>query len=253
MILRYVLVGLFCCIASLAFTQSANQLIREGNRLFEDERYAEAEEKYRASLQLEESNTHALFNLGNALYMQGRFEEAQAVFEDISHEAEDNDKVADALHNLGNAYLGQARIPESIEAYKDALRLSPYQEDTRYNLAYARKLLEDLPRDEQPAPGEGDPDDNGDQEGDPDDGEEDTPEQEQDAEQDTDMGEEEQPGEQDASPGEDIDHSPDRLDHLTREDAERILDALGREEERIMEEVVRDDSIPDTLRIEKEW
>ncbi len=245
--LRHLFFGLLCCLAAVTYSQTADQLLREGNRLYQEERYADAEEKYRESLRLEENNIRALFNLGNALYKQGRYSEAQAVFGEITRVTEDHDKLADVLHNLGNSFLGQALIEESIEAYKDALRLSPDQEDTRYNLSYARRLLSELPPDQQPQAGEGDPGD---------DGEEETPGGDtgtEPREDDGAEGDEEQPGEQDTPSPDGTDQIPDRPDQLSREDAERILEALKREEERILEEVVRDDSIADTLRIEREW
>ncbi len=229
----------------------ARNLVREGNRLFEAEQYAEAEAKYRAALEIDWDNADALFNLGNALYRQGYLDEAQQVFESLSRDFDDEERLADALHNLGNSFLGQQRIPESMEAYKDALRIFPDQEDTRYNLAYARRLLEEMPPQEQPQAGDEPPEDTDeDQEtnGQP------QPEPGDDPEPDEDTGEDEQPATPEPGPMDEVeDDSPARLDELSKEDAERMLDALRREEERIQQEVNRDDTIPDTLRIEKEW
>ncbi len=229
----------------------ARNLVREGNRLFDASQYAEAEAKYRAALEMDQDNADALFNLGNALYRQGHLDEAQAIFESLSQDFEDEQRLADALHNLGNSYLGQQRIPESMEAYKDALRISPDQDDTRYNLAFARRLLEDMPPQEQPQEGDGPPED---KEEDQEDNGQSQPAHDDDPESDEDNGEEEQPATPEPGPMDDVeDDSPARLDELSKEDAERMLDALRREEERIQQQVNRDDTIPDTLRIRKDW
>ncbi|HET6991741.1 MAG TPA: tetratricopeptide repeat protein, partial [Bacteroidia bacterium] len=44
-------------------------------------------------------------------------------------------------HNLGNSMLQQQKYQESINAYKQALKLKPNDEETRYNLAYAQSKL----------------------------------------------------------------------------------------------------------------
>ncbi len=244
------LLGVFCL--THLHASDARNLLREGNRLFEAEQYVEAEAKYRAALEIDRDNADALFNLGNALYRQGYLDEAQRVFESLSRDFDDEKRLSDALHNLGNSFLGQQRIPESMEAYKDALRISPDQEDTRYNLAYARRLLQEMPPQGQPQAGE---------EPQNDDAEEDQegigqpqPDKGDDPETDEDPGEEEEPAKPEPGPMDVVeDDSPGRLDELTKEDAERLLDALRREEERIQQQVNRFDTIPDTLRIEKEW
>ncbi len=248
--------GVFCLTSLHA--SDARHLLREGNRLFDAEQFAEAEAKYRAALEVDQDNADALFNLGNALYRQGHLDEAQQVFESLSRDFEDEERLADALHNLGNSFLGQQRIPESMEAYKDALRISPDQDDTRYNLAYARRLLEEMPPQEQPQAGEGHPDedtpDDQQEEGQPQPGHDDEAEPGDDPESDEPAGEDEQPATPEPGPMDEVDDdSPGRLDELTKEDAERMLDALRREEERIQQQVNRDDTLPDTLRIEKDW
>ncbi len=252
MIIRFFFFSMVFLFLTHLYANDTRNMVREGNRLFEEERYAEAEAKYREALELDAENADALFNLGNALYRQGLLEEAQRIFESLSRDFEDGKRLSDALHNLGNSFLGQQRIPESMEAYKDALRISPDQEDTRYNLAYARRLLEEMPPQDQPQAGDGSPDDDAgeDHEGD---GPK-QPEQGDDQESDDDPDGEEQPATPEPGPMDEMDDdSPARPDALTKEDAGRMLDALRREEERIQQEVNRDDTIPDTLRIEKEW
>ncbi len=255
--LRMLICVTLCAAAISLQAGDVRQMIREGNRLFEQEQYAEAEEQYRRALTLDEDNENALFNLGNALYMQGRLDEAQAIFESLSYDFEEPQKLTDALHNLGNSFLGQQRIPESIESYKDALRIAPDQEDTRYNLAYARRLLDEMPPQDQPGP---DQDSNGEDEtdGEPDHGEGDAAPDPDDMDDQQDEGvdegvDEDQPVDQESTPLDDADDSPPRMDELTKEDAERILEALMRDEERVQREVNRDDTIPDTLRTNKEW
>ncbi len=201
------------------------RLLREGNRLFEEGNFSQAEEKFRKALEKDSNNTKALFNLGNSLYRQGRLGEAAEVFETLNHLAGESSIRADALHNLGNSQLGAGKIPESIESYKESLRLNPEDEDTRYNLAYAMKLLEEMPPEHQEAPGE-----KGDQEHD---------EQQQEGQPE---GQEEDQQPEDARPDE-MPGDPETEElpsgQLSPEDAERILDALNRQEQNVQENVKR--------------
>src|SRR5690606_35405368 len=65
-----------------------------------------------------------------------------------------------AFHNKGNAFFQQKKYPEAIEAYKDALRNNPGDEETRYNLALAKKMWE---QEKQDGGGDSNQDKDGDQ------------------------------------------------------------------------------------------
>src|SRR5690606_32512448 len=47
------------------------------------------------------------------------------------------------LHNLGNALMKQKNYQQAVEAYKNALRNNPYDDETRYNYALAKQMLKD--------------------------------------------------------------------------------------------------------------
>jgi Ca-activated chloride channel homolog len=77
--------------------------------------------------------------LGNAVYQQERYQEAQKLFEASAKMFESKTDKANAYHNLGNVFLSQKQYQKSIEAYKNALKLNPSDMETKYNLAYAKK------------------------------------------------------------------------------------------------------------------
>ncbi len=62
-------------------------------------------------------------------------------YEAIARSSTDPGIRSKAWHNLGNAYLDQKDYNKSIEAYKQALKASPSDQDTKYNLAYAQARL----------------------------------------------------------------------------------------------------------------
>lgn len=227
-----------------ALASDASSWLRKGNAYFEEGNYPQAEKAYREALEADASSFKALFNLGNALYKQGRLEEAAGVFEGLRRMPEARDEMAGVLHNLGNARLGKGDIAASIEAYKDALRTDPGDEDTRYNLAYALRLLDEMPPpDARP---DGDPDGEQDEGDEPDGG---TGVDEQGDEGD----EREQDLAEGESPGQDQEETPMALEQISREDAESLLDALRRQEQEIQEKIKRDEQHALPRSTEREW
>lgn len=119
----------------------AESLLRKGNRVFNQEDYEKAIVQYRKSLDAESNFGKARYNLGNTLYKQERFAEATQQLEMASSELQDTLMKAMAFHNMGNAYMELESFSKATKAYKSALRLNPSDEETRYNLAFALKMM----------------------------------------------------------------------------------------------------------------
>lgn len=115
-------------------------LLREGNKLFKEEKFNDAEIKYRKAQEIE-YGFKSTFNLGDALYKQGNYEEATQKFKELSSQNLDKQTLAAVNHNLGNSQFMAGKYEESLNAYKNALKLNPKDNDTRYNLELARRML----------------------------------------------------------------------------------------------------------------
>jgi Ca-activated chloride channel family protein len=119
------------------------QVLRVGNDLYKEKKFDEAEVRYKKALQENPSYEKANYNLANAMYQQKRFKEALPSYELVAKVAKDKNIKAQAFHNMGNVFLNEKQLEKAIAAYKDGLRINPKDEETRYNLALAQKLLED--------------------------------------------------------------------------------------------------------------
>jgi len=117
--------------------------IKKGNEFYKKEKYKEAELEYRKAIKANDSWV-SKFNLANALYNQKKYDEASAILNEIKTNNFNKDILSKVYHNQGNIYLQQNELKKSIEAYKNALRAKPDDEETRYNLAYAMKKLEQV-------------------------------------------------------------------------------------------------------------
>ncbi len=96
--------------------------------------------------QINSGNLDYLFSLANDLYIQGEYDEAAGIYEQIISSGHHS---ADLLYNLGNTYYRLNRIPQAILYYERAALLAPSDEDIRFNLelAYMRTKdrIEELP------------------------------------------------------------------------------------------------------------
>ncbi|MDR2533208.1 MAG: VWA domain-containing protein [Tannerellaceae bacterium] len=140
------------------FAQKAErQNIREGNKLYKAEKFTEAEIAYRKSTEVNPRSVEGAYNLGNALYKEGKYPEAAEQYqlvlgqgERLAKENPNNlQKLAQVLHNTGNIHMQGKDYAKSIEAYKQSLRINPSNDETRYNLALAKKLLDDQQQEQE--------------------------------------------------------------------------------------------------------
>lgn len=121
---------------------TANDHIKKGNSLYNKQKHKDAEIEYRKALELEPGSNIAKYNLGNSLYRQGRFDEAMKMFDVVDRNKFNKKALGNSYHNLGNSYLQNKQYEQSIESYKKALINNPKDNDTKYNLEYARRMLQ---------------------------------------------------------------------------------------------------------------
>ena len=104
--------------------------------------YTEAETCCKKALYFSPALKEAHFNLGDAYYKQGKFDESLKEFYSSLELTQDPSLKASVYHNIGNSLLKAKKIKESIEAYKNSLKINPSDQETKYNLSYALSLLD---------------------------------------------------------------------------------------------------------------
>ena len=118
--------------------------IRRGNRLYEQQRMAEAEKEYREALQLDSMSVEGLFNLGDAQYASGAFEAAEGSFKSVAERKSgvtDQQRAA-AYYNLGNSQFQQQKLQEALASFKESLKLNPGDLEAKFNYAYTKAMLD---------------------------------------------------------------------------------------------------------------
>ena len=186
----------------------------------------DAEVEYKKSLGKNQKSYEGNFNLGDAYYKQGKYDEAARQFELLKSQKKDKSIDAAALHNLGNTLLQGQKYPESIEAYKQALKMNPKDEDTRYNLAYAQAMLKQQQQQQQQQQNQDKNKDKKDQQ-----------KQQQEQQKQEQQKQEQKPQEQ--------------KKEISKEDAERILQALNNDEKDKHKKKAK--VAATRIRIDKDW
>jgi Ca-activated chloride channel family protein len=202
--------------------------IKEANRLYEEEKYDQALIKYQDALLSQPENQRIQFNVANTLYCKKKYEEALQEYQKVMG-TEELELEQQSFFNLGNTLYRMGKLPESILAYQQALKLDPDDMDAKYNLEYVRRKLKDNTRKEPQSGEEGQPQEGEKRRDKPQDGE---PESGEEREQ--------------SAEGEKKD-----LNELTKEEAERILNALKNDEKDIQKK--RKMKAGGRVKIKKDW
>lgn len=135
----------FLLISIALSAQEKDKDLPKGNDSFADKKYADAEADYRISESKNPKKAIASYNLGTAIYKQKQSEEAKYHFAKAIQNAKTKEEKHKAFHNLGNTLMNSKDYANAVEAYKNALRNNPADEETRYNYALAKKMLKDNP------------------------------------------------------------------------------------------------------------
>ena len=139
----------FCLFISMLisvniYSQSENyaKFYNKGNNLF-DSNFEEAEKNYRIAIDDSSNDLRAAYNLSNKYYNEGLYDEAISRQIQATILASNKSEKHSAFHNLGNSFMKKEMCSDAILAYKNALRNNPDDDETRYNLALAKKCEED--------------------------------------------------------------------------------------------------------------
>jgi tetratricopeptide (TPR) repeat protein len=234
-----VLIGAFLVISLTLSGQSNKKYIREGNREYEKSKYPDSEILYRKALETDKQSPDAVFNVGDALYKQKKYEEAGKQFIENANMNEDATKRSAGLYNLGNSLLMSNKLQESIEAYKGALKLRPDNMEAKYNLGYAQDLLKQQQEEQKQQQQDKDnKDQNKDNKDKKDDQNKDTNDQQK---------------EQDKDQNNEKDQQQQQQQSMSKEDAQRVLNALANDEKNVQEKVKLAKAAKAKVRTVKNW
>ncbi len=218
------------------YAQSEKKHIKDGNEAYKKSDYTTAEKEYNKALGKNKDSYKGSFNLGDAYYKQGKYEEAANQFQLLTHHATSKDTLAKAFHNLGNSLLKSKKYQESVDAYKNALKNNPNDADTRYNLAYAQQYLKQQQEQQKK--------------------EEEKKEKEKKEEKKDKKEKEKEEKEKEKKEKEEKeknDKPEEQKNKISKEDAQRLLDALQNDEKNLQDKMKKIKAKGTKAEIEKDW
>ena len=223
---KYILFAVFLLAAAGVSAQKAERdYIRKGNRLFNDSVFVDAEVNYRKALEANPKSTVSMYNLGNTLSQQQKFQDAMEQYVSASKIEKDKMKLAHIYHNMGVIFQAGKDYAKAVDAYKMSLRNNPTDHETRYNLALAQKMLKDQQNQQNQ-------DQNQDQNKD----------QQKDQKQDEKKDQQQPP------------KSETKQDNqMSKENAEQLLNSVMQDEKDVQDKVKKQQKVMQGGRLEKDW
>jgi len=233
----------FIFVATLVYSQEERKIIREGNKFYNDKKNDEAELNYNRALKINPDTKELYNNIGASQYRNGKFSDATTNYENFLKFAGTRKEKADAFYNIGNSYLQAADYDKSIQAYKNALKLDPTHDMSRYNMAVATKIKESGGSGQNQQQQQQDKQD-----------QQDKDQQNQDNQDDKkDKGDQNQNKDEENKDKKE-DKKPEPKDNeMSREEMEQFLESLQQKEKDVQEKVKKEKFQTQQRVIEKEW
>jgi len=231
---------LFTVILLLAFSlgisaESPRKKTKEANKLYQEKKYDQALTKYQDALLSDPENERLQFNVGNTFYQKKKFEEALKEYQKVIG-TEELPLESQTYYNIGNALYRLNKLPESILAYQQALKINPDDMDAKYNLEYVRRKLKQNSEKQKTQQ---------------DQQQQSTQEQQEQPQKDQGQDEENQDQNQQVQEDKAEQMQPQDQKELSREEAEKILDALKHDEKDPQKK--RKMQVSGRPRIKKDW
>lgn len=234
------LITILCLIFSLPAVAQTNRFLADGNNLYNKQRYDEATANYLKALQKEPNNATGLFNLGNALYQNKKYDSSRKVMSTTANALQDKGGKAAANYNIGNTYMAQRNWDDAINSYKSTLRNNPQDVDAKYNLSYAEQMKKQ--------------DDKKDKKKDKQDQKKDKQQQDKNDKKDKQDKDKDKQDQQngDNKDKQDKDQKPQgQPSKLTKQQADQMLNALQQEEKKLQDKLKKEKAIP--VKLDKDW
>lgn len=256
--------------AEVRAKKKSNDLVYEANVLIKDNDFISAEKEYRRAISEKPNSVAGTYNLGNSYFEKGNYEEALYRQQQAAKNATEKTEKHKAFHNIGNILMKNKKCKEAVEAYKNALRNDPSDDETRYNLGLAKECAEQQ-KDDQPDENQGKNKDkqeqNQDQNQDQKDQDQDNKDQQGDDNEDK-KNPNDDPQDQDKKDGEDK-KEPDKPNEdqgnqeqqeqqpqpgqLSPQQIKNLLDAMNNHEQKVQEKVNAEKQKGVKIKTDKDW
>ncbi|MDR4505252.1 MAG: tetratricopeptide repeat protein [Candidatus Scalindua sp.] len=276
------------CLLSLGWIDPAAEHNEEGIILYNENKFDEAASRFTDAQSFVPESDQLKFNIANTHYKKGKFPEAEKSYQDAI-KSDDILLKAKGNYNMGNTLYKQGKLKESLDFYKQAIGLSgehqnihdeeldALREDAKFNYEFVEKKIEEMQKEQkerqeqeekdkekeeqdkeenQEEKGEDQEQEKQEQDQKPQEKKQEQQEQDQNQQEKDENKEEEQKNGQKPSQENETDKPPAPQPHekreMSKEEAERILDAMKQSEKSARDLPEKEDKSA-TYGILKDW
>lgn len=225
--------------------QSERKNIRKGNRDYEKGDYQDAEVQYRKALDKSPGSTKADYNLAGSLYKQKKYEAAASKYLSTLDKVKNKTDMARYYYNLGNSMVENKKIEQGIEAYKQSLINNPSDADAKHNLALAERMLAQQKKQQQQNKNQKNNQQNNKNQQ--------NKNQQNKQNQQNKNNNQNQQQQQQQQQNDQKNQQQQQQAQISKKDAERLLQAMERQEKDVMKKVEKEKAQSAKVRVEKNW
>ena len=227
----YAMIVVWCALGEARGQERS--LVRKGNELYLQKKYAEASAAYQQALKKQPLFVPGAFNLGNALIQQKQYDAARNVMANTAKTSKDPAIQSGAQYNTGNTYMSEQQWQQAVDAYKQALRKTPQDADAKYNLSYALARLKQQQQQQKGGDGKDNQKDQGKKDEKQDKKEDEKKSQQSEGDQQKQQQRQSQPSK------------------LSEQQADNLLKALQQDERKVQDKMQQGKGMP--VKMEKDW
>lgn len=229
--------------------QESTNITYEANKALSQNNFVGSEAEYRKAISKSDANAAAPYNLGRAYYNRNAMAESFTRFKEAGEKAEAKETKHKSYHNMGNVFMRQKEYQKAVEAYKQALRNDPTDDETRYNLALAKEMLKNEQDQNQDNQNQDQNQDQNKDEGDQGDKGQEKPEENKEGEGDKKEEQKKQPNQ-----GQEPERKErPRPNQLSKQQIQNLLEAMQNEEKKVQEKIDAQKVKGQKIKNEKDW
>jgi len=237
---------------------------RQALKLYKQKKYDETLSRLADAQTHDPENAALRFNIGDAHYRKGKFKDAQDAFQEAL-DTSDLVLEAKAYYNIGNCAYRQGKLTESLGYYKQTIELltpgkdsadfgpeaAKTREDAQYNHELVQKKIKEMLNKQKKRQQEQKKGDQKDQQQQQKRDKSASKDEQQKQRPDQQKQQTPKPDKQQTKQGEQPQPTPAQRKPMTKEEAERLLEALKREEDQLRKRMRR--RTGGDMRADKDW
>jgi len=226
--------------------------IEKGNNSFEENSVL-SEQNYRKAISVSPEFIKGQYNFSNTLYDNEYYDEALLNQLEASKYAKTTADKHVIFHNIGNILMKKKMCKEAVEAYKNALKNNPKDDESRYNLALAKDCAKEDENENESESEDENEDKEKDKEKDQNEDQKDDKDQQGDEEKENEDQKENNKEDNDQNGDDKSKNEKPKEKKLSPQQIKNILEAMNQEESKVQEKMNAKKLKGVKLKNEKDW